>query len=59
MIETTAFGAAFLAGLAVGIWKDQEEIRNTWKEDKTFKPTFSKKQCQDLKKKWAEVVGKA
>ncbi|MBI2339161.1 MAG: glycerol kinase GlpK [Deltaproteobacteria bacterium] len=59
MIETTAFGAAFLAGLAVGIWKDQEEIRNAWKEDKTFESTFTKKQREDLKKKWAKAVGKA
>ncbi len=59
MIETTALGAAFLAGLAVGIWKDQEEIRSSWKEDKSFEPTSSKKQREDLKKKWGEVVGKA
>jgi glycerol kinase len=34
--ETTAMGAAFLAGLAVGFWKDIDELRNLWKEDKAF-----------------------
>ncbi len=36
--ETTALGAAYLAGLAVGFWKDIEEISKQWKEDKTFRP---------------------
>jgi len=36
--ETTALGAAYLAGLAVGFWKDVEEISKQWKEDKTFHP---------------------
>lgn len=56
MIETTGLGAAFLAGLSVGIWKDQEEIRSSWKEDKTFNPAFSKKMRDELKKKWAKAV---
>jgi glycerol kinase len=37
-VETTALGAAFLAGLAVGIWKDKDEILQHWKENKRFKP---------------------
>jgi glycerol kinase len=36
--ETTALGAAFFAGLAVGFWKDQEELKSIWKEDHTFFP---------------------
>lgn len=59
MIETTALGAAFLAGLAVGIWKDQEEIRQAWKEDKAFGPNMNKKKRDELKKKWLEAVDKA
>jgi len=36
ILETTAMGAAFLAGLAVGVWKNQTEIRKLWQEEKTF-----------------------
>jgi glycerol kinase len=38
MVETTALGAAYLAGLAVGFWKDIEELRSKWQVDKTFLP---------------------
>ena len=38
--ETTAMGAAFLAGLAVGFWKDKEEIAAKWNVDRTFKPVM-------------------
>ncbi len=36
--ETTALGAAFFAGLAVGFWKDEDELKSIWEEDKTFHP---------------------
>ena len=38
IIETTAMGAAYLAGLAVGYWKNVEEIKQQWKLDRDFKP---------------------
>lgn len=41
--ETTALGAAFLAGLAVGVWKNIDELKAIWKEDKTFTPSNSTK----------------
>ena len=41
LIETTAFGAAFLAGLATGVWKDRDEIRKSWKPGKRFEPRMS------------------
>lgn len=59
MIETTAFGAAFLAGLAVGLWKDIREIRSSWIEDRTFTPKISAKQRSALQKKWEVAVRKA
>lgn len=40
-IETTALGAAYLAGLAVGVWKDVSELQSQWKIDKSFKPKKS------------------
>lgn len=58
-IEVTALGAAFLAGLGVGIWKDQKEIVKSWREDKTFAPSVSPKKRRELRKKWQEVVKKA
>jgi len=39
--ETTALGAALLAGLAVGFWKDYDDIKSRWDVDKTFKPDES------------------
>ena len=39
MVETTALGAAFLAGLGTGVWKDQDQVRQTWREQKRFQPT--------------------
>lgn len=61
--ETTALGAAFLAGLAVGFWKDIEELKALWKEDKTFTHTTEKnydvqlrewKRATDTVKFWAD-----
>ena len=52
--ETTAMGAAFLAGLAVGFWKDKEEIAEKWKVDRSFTPAMSdelrEKKCRGWKK---------
>ena len=44
MVETTALGAAYLAGLAVGFWKDIEELRSKWQIDQIFEPTVKKEQ---------------
>lgn len=59
MIETTALGAAFLAGLGVGIWKSQEEITQSWKEDKTFTPQINHKKRNELKEFWTKAIGRA
>ena len=42
-VETTAMGAAYLAGLAVGYWKDLEDIKNNWMVDQTFVPVLEEK----------------
>lgn len=39
--ETTALGAAFVAGLAVGLWKDTDELKELWQTDKTWQPAMS------------------
>ena len=52
VIETTALGAAYLAGLAVGYWKDLEEIKQQWQVDKHFEPTAEQKMIHELKEGW-------
>ncbi|RYY47667.1 MAG: glycerol kinase [Chitinophagaceae bacterium] len=54
--ETTALGAAYLAGLAVGFWKDLEEIKQNWKKDKVFSPGMKEDQVKDLQKNWKKAV---
>lgn len=48
MIETTALGAAYLAGLAIGFWKSKEEIKNNWLLNKEFKPVIDDTQRDQL-----------
>ncbi len=56
VVETTALGAAYLAGLAVGFWKDKNEIEKNWKCSKTFSPKMGKKKREELYKGWKEAV---
>jgi glycerol kinase len=56
IIETTAIGAAFLAGLAVGFWKDQDEIASLWNADKSFVPNMDKKEQEKLIHFWHKAV---
>lgn len=44
VIETTALGAAFAAGLAVGMWKDMQELKSIWQLSKGWKPTMDKEE---------------
>lgn len=55
-IETTALGAAYLAGLAVGYWKDEEEIRENWQLGRTFEPSMEEDTRRDLLKGWKRAV---
>ena len=54
--ETTALGAAYLAGLAVGYWKNVEDIQQQWQMDRTFTPQISEDQRQQLSKGWKRAV---
>lgn len=58
-IETTAMGAAYLAGLATGYWKNIEEIANLWQLDKTFTPGMPLETLQKMKDRWADAVERA
>lgn len=55
-IETTALGAAYLAGLAVGYWKDEDEIRENWQLGRTFEPSMEEDTRRDLLKGWKRAV---
>lgn len=56
IMETTALGAAYLAGLATGFWKDLDEIKKYWNKDATFKPDMPEEQREDLYEGWKNAV---
>ncbi|MCR4672136.1 MAG: glycerol kinase GlpK [Lachnospiraceae bacterium] len=58
-IETTALGAAYLAGLAVGYWKDREDIRSNWALSRTFEPCMSDEKREKLIRGWHRAVERA
>ena len=57
--ETTALGAAYLAGLAVGYWKDQATIARQWQQDRKFKPAMKPALRRDLLAGWNKALGRA
>jgi glycerol kinase len=57
--ETTALGAAYLAGLAVGYWKNPAEIAKQWQAERTFKPGMKSAQRQKLLAGWNKALGRA
>lgn len=54
--ETTALGATYLAGLAVGYWKSVEEIRDQWQIDSMFMPTDDRQRVAEAVKGWREAI---
>jgi len=58
-VETTALGAAMLAGLAVGFWKSQEEVRNSWLREREFTPNEVGSWREELLQHWQREVAKA
>jgi glycerol kinase len=59
IIDTTALGAAYLAGLGVGFWKDRSELKKLWKIDKQFKPSMNDKRRTKLYEGWLKAVVQA
>ena len=57
--ETTALGAAYLAGLATGFWASQEEIASQWRLERTFEPAMSADQRESLYSGWQRAVERA
>jgi glycerol kinase len=57
--ETTALGAAFAAGLAVGYWKNQNELLQYWQEDCSWAPSMHRDESEKLFRKWEKAVNKS
>ena len=55
-VETTAMGAAYLAGLAVGYWKDKADVRKNWAIERTFTPNISQEQREKRLRGWNKAV---
>ncbi len=58
-LETTALGAAYLAGLAVGYWASQDDINNQWQEDRMFRPSMDPAKAADLTMGWNRALRSA
>jgi glycerol kinase len=58
-LQTTAFGAAFLAGLGAGVWQNPEQIRRVWKADRRFAPKMKAAQRDLQLAKWERAVSRA
>ena len=59
VVETTALGAAYLAGLAVGFWKDRSEVQRAWQLDRAFEPQQSPDEAAHRRSRWAEALKRA
>ena len=57
--ETTALGAAYLAGLAVGVWRDTDELRRLWRCDTAFHPSMAEDKRLTLARGWHKAVGRS
>ena len=56
VLETTALGAAYLAGLAVGFWNSTEEISDQWQQDRSFSPEMEKEKLEKILRYWNKAV---
>ncbi|HEV8058471.1 MAG TPA: glycerol kinase GlpK [Gemmataceae bacterium] len=57
--ETTALGAAYLAGLAVGFWKNKDDLKANWEIDRTFEPKLSEDEVIHRRQRWREALRRA
>lgn len=57
--ETTALGAAYLAGLAVGFWKDAGALSSVWEVDRTFEPALPRDRAEQMRAEWSRALERA
>jgi glycerol kinase len=58
-LESTALGAAYFAGLAIGFWRDEAEIASNWKSDLRFEPRAQQADVQGLQAAWKKGLMRA
>ena len=59
VLETTALGAAYLAGLTMNLWKSREEVAGHWQLDRRFEPSMSRDEAGEKMKRWREAVARS
>jgi glycerol kinase len=59
VLETTALGAAYLAGLTVDLWKSRDELATHWKAERRFEPQMNAAERQERMSRWREAVGRS
>jgi glycerol kinase len=59
VLETTALGAAYLAGLATGVWSGREQIAKQWKVAKRFEPRMTRDEAGGRMEDWARAIERA
>ena len=59
VLETTALGAAYLAGFTVDLWKSREEIASHWQLERRFEPQMSRNEAESRMARWREAVSRA
>ncbi|HET6406898.1 MAG TPA: glycerol kinase GlpK [Chthoniobacteraceae bacterium] len=59
VIETTALGAAYLAGLATGFWKDRADVSRAWQADRIFEPQMSADKAAHRRARWSQALSRA
>jgi glycerol kinase len=59
VVETTALGAAYLAGLAVGFWKSRDQVHQAWQADRSFQPQKSPDEVAHRRSRWTEALNRS
>jgi glycerol kinase len=57
--ETTALGAAYLAGLQVGFWESPQDVESNWQVDRRFEPAMSKDEVEHKLRRWKQALDRA
>jgi glycerol kinase len=57
--ETTALGAAYLAGIAVGYWKSVDDVSGQWRVERRFEPAMPRAAANALRQRWSEALGRS
>ena len=58
VLETTALGAGYLAGLAVGYWRDPADVATNWRVDRVFEPGMTRERAAELRAGWERAVSR-